>query len=216
MLLSSSRPPPGRRTERALRSPRCRSGKPRADPVRSARTCKKLPAQLRFLGHDDQGWRRAQGGAPMSRKTGTAGTGTAGRIATLLVLAGFACALVPALATAADPIVAAAGNIACDATSPYFNNGAGTATRCHQAATARLASAGTQAVLALGSNQYCCGSLPSYQASYDRSWGAVKPITHPVPASRDYATPQAAGYFDYFNGPGAHAGPAGLRGLGYY
>src|SRR5438132_1614734 len=78
------------------------------------------------------------------------------------------------------------------------------------------AQGGAGAVLALGSNQYCCGSLPSYQASYEQSWGAAKAITHPVPGTRDYMTAQAAGYFDYFNGPGAHAGAAGLRGLGYY
>jgi hypothetical protein len=68
----------------------------------------------------------------------------------------------------------------------------------------------------LGSNQYCCGSLGAYQSSYDRTWGAVKAITHPVPGTREYETPHAEGYFDYFNGPGAPAGPAGARGLGYY
>lgn len=139
------------------------------------------------------------------------------RIATLIVLTGVACGAGAASASAADPTVVAAGNIACDATSPYFNTGAGTATRCRQGATGQLVSAsGASAVLALGSNQYCCGSLPSYQASYDLSWGAAKAITHPVPGTREYATPQAAGYFDYFNGPGASAGAAGLRGLGYY
>jgi acid phosphatase type 7 len=119
-------------------------------------------------------------------------------------------------AEAADPTIAAAGNIACDTTSPYFNLGAGTATRCHQAATGRLLTGDLSAVLALGSNQYCCGSLASYQASYNPTWGAVKQITYPVPGTREYATPNAAGYFDYFNGPGAAAGRAGQRGLGYY
>jgi hypothetical protein len=141
----------------------------------------------------------------------------AGRIATLVVAAGLPFGIGAASASAADPIVVAAGNIACDATSPYFAAGAGTPTRCHQVATGKLvAASGASAVLALGSNQYCCGSLPSYQASYEPSWGPAKPITHPVPGTRDYATPQAAGYFDYFNGAGANAGAAGLRGLGYY
>ena len=125
-----------------------------------------------------------------------------------------ACVLAPA--AGADPSVVAAGNIACDVTSPYFNGGAGTATRCHQAATAKVVPSGTSAVLALGSNQYCCGSLASYQASYDGAWGALKPITHPVPGTRDYLTSGAAGYFDYFNGAGAQNGPAGPRGAGYY
>jgi hypothetical protein len=136
-------------------------------------------------------------------------------MATLVVLCGLAWSLVPATASAADPTVVAAGNIACDATSPYFNAGAGTPTRCHQSATAKLLT-GASAVLALGSNQYCCGSLASYQASYEPSWGAAKAITHPVPGTREYATPQADGYFDYFNGPGVAGGTAGLRGLGYY
>jgi hypothetical protein len=119
-------------------------------------------------------------------------------------------------AEAADPTIAAAGNIACDTTSPYFKLGAGTATRCRQAATGRLLTGGLSAVLPLGSNQYCCGSLASYQASYNPAWGAVKQITHPVPGTREYATPNATGYFDYFNGAGASGGPAGQRGLGYY
>ncbi len=71
-------------------------------------------------------------------------------------------------------------------------------------------------MLALGANQYCCGSLASYQASYDLAWGAAKAVTHPVPGTREYQSPNAAGYFDYFNGPGAQAGAAGPRGLGYY
>ena len=136
---------------------------------------------------------------------------------TILVLAAVVAGLIPAAAGAADVTVLAAGNIACDATSPYYNAGNGAPGRCHQNATGKLvATASPNAVLALGSNQYCCGSLASYQASYDKSWGAVKSITHPVPGTRDYATSGAAGYFDYFNGPGANAGPAGLRGLGYY
>jgi acid phosphatase type 7 len=131
------------------------------------------------------------------------------------VVCGLACALVPASAFAADPAVVAAGNIACDATSPYFNAGAGTPTRCHQVATGKLLT-GASAVLALGSNQYCCGSLASYKAAFEPSWGAAKAITHPVPGTREYVGSQADGYFDYFNGPGVAAGAAGLRGLGYY
>ena len=118
--------------------------------------------------------------------------------------------------SAADPTVAAAGNIACDPASPFFNAGNGTATRCRQAETAKLLSPALGAVLALGDNQYCCGSLAQFQAAYDHTWGAVKSITHPVPGNREYATAGAAGYFDYFNGPGAEGGPAGLRGQGYY
>jgi Ca2+-binding RTX toxin-like protein len=138
-----------------------------------------------------------------------------GIVAAMLLTALFGVATAEA-ASAADPTVAAAGNIACDTTSPYFMAGAGTPTRCHQGATAKLLTGGLSAVLPLGSAQYCCGTLAAFQASYNTSWGAVKAITHPVPGTREYATPGAAGYFDYFNGPGAAAGPAGARGLGYY
>ena len=133
-----------------------------------------------------------------------------------LLAAALAAAVVPAPARAADPVVAAAGNIACDPASPYFNAGAGTATRCRHSETAALLPAGLAGVLALGDNQYSSGALAAYTASYDPTWGQVKAITHPVPGNRDYATAGAAGYFDYFNGAGAATGPAGNRDQGYY
>jgi RTX calcium-binding nonapeptide repeat (4 copies) len=137
------------------------------------------------------------------------------RFASLSTLAALVCALLPASASA-DPTVVAAGNIACSTTSPYFKAGAGTPTRCHQNATAGLLPPGANAVLALGNSQYCCGALAQYETVYDPSWGRAKQITHPVPGAREYETPDAAGYFDYFNGVGAFTGPAGQRGLGYY
>ena len=57
-------------------------------------------------------------------------------------------------------------------------------------------------------------ALAAYTAAYEPTWGAAKAITHPVPGNRDYRTPGAAGYFDYFNGPGAASGPAGNRDRG--
>jgi acid phosphatase type 7 len=138
------------------------------------------------------------------------------RFVSLSTLAALVCALLPASVSAADPTVVAAGNIACSTTSPYFKAGAGTATRCHQNVTAGLLPPSATAVLALGDNQYCCGTLAQFQTSYAPSWGRVKQITHPVPGPREYRTPDAAGYFDYFNGADASAGPAGRRGLGYY
>jgi hypothetical protein len=142
---------------------------------------------------------------------------TYARLVLLLVL-GCACALALAAppARAADPVIAAAGNIACDPASPYFAAGAGTPTRCRQAETGALLPPGLAGVLTLGDAQYCCGSAAAYAASYDPTWGQSKAITHPVPGHVDYATPGAAGYFDYFNGPGAATGPAGSRDQGYY
>ena len=118
---------------------------------------------------------------------------------------------------AADPVIAAAGDIACQETSAQFNGGFGTPARCRQLHTSDLlVGAGLTAVLPLGDTQYCCGSLQSFSASYDLSWGRVKAISRPVPGAREYETPGAAGYFDYFNGPGARSGAAGDRGRGYY
>src|SRR4029079_11264069 len=37
-----------------------------------------------------------------------------------------------------------------------------------------------------------------------------------VVGNHEYRTPGAAGYFDYFNGPGVFDGPAGARDKGYY
>lgn len=95
---------------------------------------------------------------------------------------------------AATVEVVAVGDIACPPGASV------TATRCRQADTARLA-AGLQpdAVLALGDLQYESGSLEHFRNSYDRSWGALKSITHPVPGNHEYKTPGAAGYYAYFD-----------------
>ena len=120
-------------------------------------------------------------------------------------------------ARAADPVIAAAGDIACQSTSAAFNGGLGTPTRCRQRHTSDLlVGSGLAAVLPLGDTQYCCGTARSYLESYDPSWGRVKAISRPVPGAHEYETAGAAGYFDYFNGPGAPDGPAGPRGRGYY
>jgi len=124
----------------------------------------------------------------------------------------------PSAEAAGDPVIAAAGDIACDPTVSWFNGGAGTATDCRQMATARLLT-GVDAVLPLGDNQYNCGGGTAFAQSYDPSWGQQKAISHPVPGNHEYLTssgsdcstqPNAAPYFNYF---GAAAGdPA----KGYY
>ncbi|MEO8469627.1 MAG: hypothetical protein ABI573_08180 [Chloroflexota bacterium] len=73
-----------------------------------------------------------------------------------------------------DPVIAAAGDIACDPGSSSFNGGNGTSSNCRQKATAALLTANLAAVLPLGDNQYYCGSLSAFNASYDLSWGARK------------------------------------------
>src|SRR5689334_8040412 len=91
-------------------------------------------------------------------------------------------------ARAADPVIAAAGDIACDPLDSHFNGGVGVGTagnindNCRQAAVATTIEGipGLQAVLDLGDNQYYCGSYQAFLGSYDKSWGAFKAITHPA------------------------------------
>ena len=119
-----------------------------------------------------------------------------------------------------DPVVAAAGDIACDPANSRFNGGQGLGTTCRQLAVSNLLVNGHfAAVLALGDTQYECGGLAAFQQSYDLSWGRVKAITHPVVGNHEYlttggtncsTTANAAGYFAYF---GAAAGNVGQ---GYY
>jgi hypothetical protein len=114
-------------------------------------------------------------------------------------------------ADAADPVVMAAGDIACDPADPNYNGGLGTASFCRMRAVSDLLVAGAPtAVLPLGDNQYEDGALAKYQQSYDPSWGRVKAISRPIPGDGDYGVSGAAGYFDYFGAA------AGTRGKGYY
>jgi acid phosphatase type 7 len=122
------------------------------------------------------------------------------------------------LARPAGPLIAAAGDIACDPNTAAFNEGRGSANACHQRATSDLlVNAGLNAVLAIGDLQYYCGALPAFMASYDPSWGRVRSITYPAPGNHEYqgggaygCVPGAQGYYAYW---GAVAGnPSG----GYY
>jgi calcineurin-like phosphoesterase family protein len=118
---------------------------------------------------------------------------------------------VPCTARAADPVVAAAGDIACDPNDANFNGGAGTATGCRQRATSDLlVGKAWDAVLLLGDNQYSDGALAKYQTVFGPTWGRLKPLLRPAPGNHEYQTPGAAGYFDYF-GPAA-----GERSQGWY
>jgi acid phosphatase type 7 len=114
----------------------------------------------------------------------------------------------------ADPVIAAAGDIACAPDDPDYNGGAGTATRCRQRATSDLlVGAGLAAVLPLGDIQYPISSLARIKAVYDPTWGRVKSITRPVLGNHEGGS---MSYFSYFNGRGAADGPAGPTGKGYY
>ena len=121
-----------------------------------------------------------------------------------LLSAATALAAVAAPAHAADPLVAAAGDIAC---SSLPTN----ASSCQQQATSDLlVGQPLSAVLMLGDGAYEDGTLGQFQTFYDPTWGRFKSITHPATGNHEYQTPDAQGYFQYF---GAAAGDPRL---GYY
>ena len=98
-----------------------------------------------------------------------------------------------------DPVIAAAGDIACPTGSVT------SATTCRQNQTSDLLSNAT-AVLALGDLQYNSGSYSDFLASYDPSWGRFKAKSYPVLGNHEYGSTNAAGYFQYW---GSQAGAAG-------
>jgi hypothetical protein len=117
---------------------------------------------------------------------------------------------------AGDPVIAAAGDISCDPTNSGYNGGNGTSTDCRGKYTAALL-AGSDAVLALGDEQYNCGGLSAFNQAYDPTWGAQKAITYPIPGNHEYQTSGGTdcstngyGYYTYF---GASAGDPSK---GYY
>ena len=118
---------------------------------------------------------------------------------------------IPSPDSGGDPMIAAAGDIACDPSSSSFNDLLGTSSNCHMMETSDLLLRDApDAVLTLGDNQYEEGALTDFQRSYDATWGRVKSITYPVPGNHEYGTSNASGYFDYF---GAAAGDPST---GYY
>ncbi len=121
------------------------------------------------------------------------------------ILAACALASPAGAASGPDPVLAAAGDIACAPNTPE------TPTACHQAETAAIVGAiDPSAVAALGDNQYESGFLPYYQRVFDATWGQFRSKTFPVPGNHEYNRVGADGYYAYF---GAAAGdPA----RGYY
>ena len=105
-----------------------------------------------------------------------------------------------------DPVLVAAGDVACDPRSPSFENGYGTETRCRQRATAALVEGlEPDRVLVLGDVQNEDGRLWKYRRSYHPSWGRFKAISHPAPGKEQDAF-GGGGYGRYW---GARARPQG-------
>jgi hypothetical protein len=122
----------------------------------------------------------------------------AGALAATAAIATLSAADTTASAATGDPVIAAAGDIACS------SNSARSSTRCRQIQTSDLlVDGGYAAVLPLGDEQYPCGSLTDFRKYYAKSWGRVAPITYPVVGDNEYvgstcSTPGASGYFTYF------------------
>jgi acid phosphatase type 7 len=115
------------------------------------------------------------------------------------------------VATTGDPVIAAAGDIACGPSDPNYNGGNGTATKCRQKYTSNLlVGAGLTNVLTLGDNLQSDDTLSGFQTAFDPTWGRVKSIMHPEVGNHEYGVSGAAGYYSYF---GAGAGDPSK---GYY
>src|SRR5438067_12752527 len=100
---------------------------------------------------------------------------------------------VPAPAAAArgasaDPVIAAAGDIACSPNDPQYNEGIGTPDACRMRYASNLLMEGDlTAVLVLGDSQYEDEGSIDFGASYDPTWGRAKAITRPAPGNHEYA-----------------------------
>ncbi len=118
-----------------------------------------------------------------------------------------------ALPPSGDPVIVAAGDIACGPTD-YLqgdNDSSGEVSVCHQMATSNLVlRIAPTAVLELGDNQYPVGRFASYERYYAPSWGRFIGISHPVPGNHEYFSRDADGYYRFFGTA------AGDPGRGYY
>ncbi len=128
--------------------------------------------------------------------------------------AGWPHTIVNGMPAPADPVVGAAGDVACSPNDPNFKGGAGTTNYCHQRDTANLLDGGLADILTLGDNQYENGELSNFQSVFDLTWGAAKSRLKPSVGNREYnSSASATGYFDYFNGAGIITG---ARDSGYF
>lgn len=143
---------------------------------------------------------------------------------------GIACWVASDTARAADPVsgdpvIVAAGDIACSPNDPHFNGGAGAPSSCKQRSTSDIfvTDSTVDRVLALGDLQYECASYGDFLASYAPSWGRAKTITRPALGNHEYITGTdpfgvscpggGGGYFQYFAAsPSVNVAPPG----GYY
>jgi hypothetical protein len=122
-------------------------------------------------------------------------------------------------ASAANPVLAAVGDIACEPTdaenaanpAAVKCNGAGIGSFDAEYKTAQEAYAmKPTAVAILGDEQYQVGKLSDFEQSYEQTWGGLKMLERPSPGNHEYysytkkgdneAAQNGTGYFAYFNG----------------
>ena len=131
-------------------------------------------------------------------------------LASCVVLAVLAPACIvppPPPSSSGDPVVFAAGDIACAPTDPDFNGGFGRNGRCLQRAVSDQFVGVADLVLPLGDLQYESGAIGP-GSSYDLTWGRAKGITRPTVGNHDYGNLGA--YFAYWGSS------AGVAGKGWY
>lgn len=106
----------------------------------------------------------------------------------------------------ADPVIMAAGDIACQ------QPGSPDPGKCSQLYTSNLALAqegspeGLAALLALGDEQYQNATLSNLQQYFDPTWGRLANVLKPAPGNHEYNVANASGYFDYFASKGIETG----------
>ena len=132
--------------------------------------------------------------------------------------AALVAAALPAPAHAADPVIAAAGNIACDPDQPLLRGRRGDGRRgaarprprrCCRPASPECSPSATPSTAA--------APCPAYNASYQPGWGLPKAITHPGAGQPRLLDGRARrGTSTTSTARGAAAGPAGNRDQGYY
>ena len=138
---------------------------------------------------------RARGSMAIARRASVAQRAriAGGALALFLIAAGLGMTLgtggAGPAAAAGDPVIAAAGDIACDPAQTAFNGGDGRAGVCQQKATYDLLTQiDPAAVLALGDTQYYCGGFDAFSNSYALSWGKLRAKTYPVPGNHEFLT----------------------------
>lgn len=107
--------------------------------------------------------------------------------------------------------LAAVGDIAC---TP---GGEQAATSCQMdAVVSAIKLANPDKILVLGDLQYDKGTIEEFTSVFQPLWVDFKSKSHAVPGNHEYATENAKGYFNYWNGIEVTSAQAGDYGKGYY